>query len=302
MFRDDAILGAPNSRTPVPDANFIATAPGAEQQAPSPRVNLNVIAPLYFNSNAEALSSGGTATLEGAPVVRLSGSGQLGDLPLRLSGSVSLESDRFVNANGADFDKIRPRLQLQYVDSDNDQAYSPFVAYVPRLDFEPTFAREFATRNDLDVGISKAFNFDEGFNRIPVSGGSSASAVWSLGFTVLGQRRFRDPAPSSYALELLPSLSHVISEQWSILFGMEVLQRWFDPDGGVSRRDFTLIPLTSLQYSLPAKWFGGERQARWFGNPSVDFLAGYERNWSNVSGGTFSQLVTGIAINTGWRF
>lgn len=301
-FRNQAIFAVPHAATPGPDDNLFATAPDAEHLPPAPRLNLNVLAPLYFNSNAQALSSGGSAALEGSPLIRLSGSGQLGDLPLRLSGSVSTEWDRFANASDADFDKLRIRLQLQYIDKNNDQALSPFIAYVPRLDFEPTFAREFATRQDLDVGVSKALNFDAGFHRLPISGDSAGSAVWSLGLTLMGQRRFRSPAPSSYAVEILPSLSHVISDEWSFVFGVDILPRWFDATAGVSQRDLTVEPIAVLAYNLPARWFGGATRARWFGSPTVDFVAGYERTWSNVSGGTFSQWVTGLTINAGWRF
>jgi hypothetical protein len=40
---------------------------------------------------------------------------------------------------------------------------------------------------------------------------------------------------------------------------------------------------------------------RMLGNPAVDFLAGVERNWSNVSG-AYTQWVAGLVSKTGWRF
>jgi hypothetical protein len=36
---------------------------------------------------------------------------------------------------------------------------------VPRLDFDFTFANNFATRQDLNLGIDKVFNFDGAFDR-----------------------------------------------------------------------------------------------------------------------------------------
>ncbi|MBV9150884.1 MAG: hypothetical protein JO204_03805, partial [Alphaproteobacteria bacterium] len=67
----DAILATPNDRTPVPQDNVYATAPGLEQPAHTPQFTLNVLAPALFNSNAQFLSSGGSKTLEGSPLVRL---------------------------------------------------------------------------------------------------------------------------------------------------------------------------------------------------------------------------------------
>src|SRR5690348_6420690 len=209
----DAILATPNQKTPVPQDNIFATAPGAEQAARTPQFTLNVLAPALFNSNAQFLSSGGSKTLEGSPLVRLGWASQLFDTPIRVSGGASLETERFVNAPGAAIDYIRPNARAQYINPENDQDYSPFLSYVPRLDFDPTFANNFATRQDLNLGIDKVFNFDGGFNRIPVSSNSSSETVWSFGFSVAGQRRFRDPAPQSYSFFFNPSAAYIISEQ-----------------------------------------------------------------------------------------
>jgi len=209
----DTILATPNYRTPVLPDSAVATAPGLEQAVPAPQFTLNILAPALYNSNAQFLSSGGTQTLEGSPLVRLGWASQLFDTPLRLSAAASLETERFVNAQGAAIDYIRPSARAQYVNRDNDQDYSPFLSYVPRLDFDPTFANNFATRQDLNLGVDKVFNFDGAFNRIPASSNSSSAAVWSFGFSVGGQRRFRDPAPQSYAFFFQPvcGLHHIRS-------------------------------------------------------------------------------------------
>lgn len=36
-------------------------------------------------------------------------------------------------------------------------------------------------------------------------------------------------------------------------------------------------------------------------NPALDFLAGVERNWSNVSGRPYIEWVAGLVFKTGWR-
>ena len=90
----DAILATPNQKTPVPQDNVFATAPGVEQAARTPQFTLNVLAPAFYNSNAQFLSSGGSQALEGSPVVRLGWVSQLFDLPIRVSGAASLETER----------------------------------------------------------------------------------------------------------------------------------------------------------------------------------------------------------------
>jgi hypothetical protein len=195
-------IGDTNQKTPVPQDNIFATAPGVEQAARTPQFTLNVLAPALFNSNAQFLSSRGSKTLEGSPLVRLGWASQLFDTPIRVSGAASFETERFTNGSGAAIDYIRPSARAQYINPEIDQDYSPFLSYVPRLDFDPTFANNFATRQDLNLGIDKVFNFDGAFNRISPASNSSSETVWSFGFSIGGQRRFRDPSPQSYAFVL----------------------------------------------------------------------------------------------------
>ena len=154
----DAILSTPNYKTPVLPDSGVATAPGLEQPARVPQFTLNALAPALFNSNAQFLSSGGSKAFEGSPLIRLGWASQLFDTPIRISGAASFETERFVNGPGAAIDYIRPSARAQYVNPENDQDYSPFLSYVPRLDFDPTFANNFATRQDVNFGIDKVFN------------------------------------------------------------------------------------------------------------------------------------------------
>ena len=298
----DAILATPNQKTPVLQDNILATAPGLEQAARTPPFTLNILAPAFYNSNAQFLSSGGSQTLEGSPVVRLGWASQLFDSPIRVSGAASLEPERFVNAPGAAIDFIRTSARAQYINPENDQDYSPFLSYVPRLDFDPTFANNFATRQDLNLGFDKAFNFDGDFNRVPASSNSSGSTVWSFGLSAGGQRRFRSPAPQSYALFVSPSASYVISDQWNASFSLTTTGRWFDTIDAVNQRDLTIEPFGVVEYVIPSSWLGGADTARMAGNPAVDFIAGVERNWSNISGFAYTQWRVGLVFKTGWRF
>jgi len=298
----DAILATPNYRTPVLPDSGIATAPGLEQAVPVPQFTLNVLAPALYNSNAQFLTSGGSQALEGSPLVRLGWASQLFDTPIRVSGAASLETERFTDAPGAAIDYIRTSARAQYINPQNDQDFSPFLSYVPRLDFDPTFASNFATRQDLNLGIDKVFNFDGDLNRIPFASNSSNTTVWSFGFAAGGQRRFRSPAPQSYALFLAPSTSYVISEQWNASFSIPITRRWFDTLDGISERNLTIEPTGIVEYVIPSGWLGGADTARMAGSPAVDFFVGAERNWSNVSGTAYTQWRIGLVLKTGWRF
>jgi hypothetical protein len=298
----DAILATPNYKTPVPQDNALATAPGVEQAARTPHFILNILAPAFYDSNAQFLTSGGSHALEGSPVVRLGWASQLFDLPIRVSGAASFETERFTSAPGAAIDYIRTSARAQYINPQNDQDYSPFLSYVPRLDFDPTFANNFATRQDLNLGIDKVFNFDKDLNRVPASSNSSESTVWSFGFSAGGQRRFRDPAPQSYALFVNPSASYVISEHWNASFSIPITHRWFDTINGIDQRNVTIEPTGIVEYVIPSGWLGGTDTARMAGNPAVDFFVGAERNWSNLSGAAYTQWRIGLVFKTGWRF
>jgi hypothetical protein len=302
QFLFDLLYGMPDREQPLVGDSLLATDPGAEQQAPTPSFYLRTLAPLNYTSNAESRSSGGTQTTEGSPEIRLGFASQIPKLPLRFTASTALEFDRFVQSNPAEFDKIRPRAQLQYVDSDDDQAFSPFVGFSPRLDFTPTLDDNTATRYDVNVGIMKAFNFDGEFNRVPASGNTFAASRLRLGVTLIGQRRFREPPPASYALILAPSVSYRISEDWSAALGIEATRRWFERIGSTYQENFTLEPVGALEYSVPERWLGGPETARWFGRPAVDFFGGVERNWSNVASARFTRVYAGFAFKAAWRF
>ena len=164
--RTDAMFGTYDRYTLVPQDNIFATTPGLEQQARRSTFTFNVLAPIFYNSNADLTPSGGTAgqnSAEFSPIVGLSWSTPVFDLPLRFTAGVRAEVDRFTQVPSADFDKVALSGRLQYVDPTNDQAYSPYFVYAPRFDFDPFFRERFATRQDLNLGVNKTFNFDANF-------------------------------------------------------------------------------------------------------------------------------------------
>jgi hypothetical protein len=299
--RADAMFAAPGG-TPMPLDNLFATAPGLEQQARRSQFTFNILAPIFFNSNAEAANTGGTPSAEISPIIGLSWSSPFFQSPFRISANFRAEVDRFTQASSVDFDKLAGSLRLQYVDATNDQAFSPYFAYAPRMDFNATFRERFATRHDLNLGFNKIFNFDGSFQRVPFASNTLAATVWSFGLTSFVQRRFRDPEPSSIAFFLIPSATYVISENWNFSLGLDFERRWFDPVQGFAQQDWFLEPIATLEFVLPSSWFGSDRNATLFGRPAIDLQMAYEQNWSNIAAFTYGAMHVGAALKLGWRF
>lgn len=300
--RYDAMFGTPGSYLYGAPSNLFATTPGLEQQARRSQFTINGLVPLFFNSNAEAVTTGGTNSAEFSPIVGVSWSTPVFDLPIRFTANVRAEVDRFTQAPSADFDKVALSGRLQFVDPNNDQAYSPYISYVPRFDFTPFYQDWFVTRQDLNFGVNKIFNFDADFRRVAFSGNTFADTVWSFGVTAAIQKRFRDPALGSWAAYVIPSMSYVISPQWNIGLGIFMERRAFDSYYGFNQEDWLLEPILTLEFVLPERWFGSASTAAALGRPAIDFQVAYEKNWSNLSSANYQVWHVGGALKLGWRF
>lgn len=300
--RYDAMFGMPGSYRVAPQANVFATSPGLEQQARRSQFTINGLVPMFFNSNAEAVTTGGTNSAEFSPILGVSWSTPVFDLPIRFTANARAEVDRFTQAPSVDFDKVALAGRLQFVDTSNDQAYSPYVSYVPRFDYTPFYKDWFATRQDLNFGVNKTFNFDADFRRVAFSGDTFAETVWSFGVTAGVQRRFRDPIPSSWAAFVIPSMTYVISPQWSMSLGIDTERRAFDSVNGFSQEDWFLEPILTVEFVMPERWFGSAATAAMIGRPALDFQVAYERNWSNVQAANYEIWHVGAALKLGWRF
>jgi hypothetical protein len=310
LARSDAMFGTPDRYGTAPQDNIFATTPGLEQQARRSQFTVNVLAPIFYNSNANLAPTNGppgTNSAEFSPILGASWSTPVFDLPVRFTANVRAEVDRFTQAYQpsvafAEFDKIALSGRLQYIDPTNDQSFSPYFAYAPRFDFDPFFKERFATRQDLNLGVNKTFNFDGSFRRVPFAPNTLADTVWSLGVTTFAQRRFRDPEPSSWAFYLIPSVTYVITEQWNVSLGAELMFRTFDLYLGFIENEWFLEPIATLEFVLPSAWFGSDRNATLFGRPAIDLQMAYEQNWSNIAAFTYGAMHVGGALKLGWRF
>jgi len=303
--RTDALLGMPSLETAAPLSNLYATAPGLEEQAPAAQWRFNVLAPLTFDSNPELTSQGGTTTLGTSPFAGASWATPVGNLPFRVTVNANLVFNRYFAASDVDNNRLTLSARFQYVDSNNDQAFSPYFAIALRWEFPPAFSELTEARQDFNLGVNKRFNFDGSFRPVPVSGNTSAATVWSFGLTAFGQRRFLQPQPpalpSSWALYLIPSASLVISKDWSVSFAVELLGRWYDRDiAGNASRDFEALPIVTIEYAIPSSFLGGDGVARILGRPAIDIQGSHLWVWSNVPGVSFGQWEAQVALKLGW--
>ena len=283
--RIDAMFGTPDRYGTTPQDNIFATTPGLEQQARRSQFTINGLLPMFYNSNANLAPANGPAGINSAefsPILGASWSTPVFDLPLRFTANARAEVDRFTqgwqpSVSPAQFDKVALSGRLQYIDPTNDQNFSPYFAYAPRFDFDPFFRERFATRQDLNLGVNKTYNFNGAFQRVAFSANTLADTVWSFGVTAFAQRRFRDPEPSSWAFFLIPSATYVINEQWNVSFGAELAFRTFDPYLGFTENEWFLEPIATLEFVLPSAWFGSDRNATLLGRPAIDLQMAYEQ-------------------------
>ncbi len=301
--RNAALLGTFNLTTPEPFDSVISTAPGADQQVARPQIRLNGLAPLNYDSNAQALGSGGTQSWGTFPVANLSAAAPVGALPFRVSVSANSEFKRFFAASDVDIDRLTFSGRIQYVDPTNDQAFSPYFAITPRFTYLPTFSDQTEARQDFNLGFNKRFNFDGAFRPVPIGPDTSAETVWSFGLTAFAQNRQRQPQLSSNALFLIPSASWVISENWNLNLAVELLGRWYEADRfGETSRDWEALPIATLEYVVPVSLLGGDHVANLLGRPAIDLQGSHLNVWSTVPGVSYGQWEASATLKVGWRF
>ena len=293
--RYDAMFGTPNRYTPVPPDQRLRdhARPGAA--GPPFAVHVNGLAPIFFNSNAELRQSGrrhefGRVQPDRRRLVVDAGlrpSVQVHGATRAPSSIASRRRQLSTSTSCAS----RPRLQ--YVDADNDQAFSPYVSYSPRWDFAPFYASWFETRQDLTFGINKTFNYDANFRRVPFSGNTFAETIWSFGMTVcvpaaVQRRRHPDRGPPSSSRRR----RYVISPQWNVSLGAYMERRGFDFYQGFADEDWFIEPIATLEFVLPSRWFGSDANAALIGRPALDFQVAYERNWSTLAAFNYDAMDT----------
>lgn len=286
-------------------------APAADEpEKPAPEFSFNVIAPFFFNSNANGAPQGQSESSgEGDPELKLTWGRQLKSAPIALSAILDTDMDRYTHFSDADGDKAYAALKSSFTDGSDDQDFIPFISYSATLTFKPTYQHLNATTHDINIGFDKTSNFDGNWNQQPSGSDTSAGTAWSVGLTSKLQRRETDGGASSTALYLQPSLSHTWSKHWNTTVEVDVVARGFDRSKDFSRRDLTINPFLDIQFIFPASWFGNEetdggdgQKQSVFGTPKLDFLVSYLRVFSNKEDARIEVWSVGPILSTSWKF
>jgi hypothetical protein len=134
---------------------------------PLAQARANLILPPGYTPNAEETSESGTRSGEFSPIGNVSLAGPIG-APFRFSATGFSDVDRYFRASDRDLDKVGCATRLEFVDPNNDQGFSPFVAFAPRWRYGPTFSDLLSARQDFNIGFNQRFNFDDSFQRVAI--------------------------------------------------------------------------------------------------------------------------------------
>ena len=67
--------------------------------------------------------------------------------------------------------------------------------------------------------------------------------------------------------------------------GSKAGSRWYETDSvDVASRNWETLPVATVEYAIPASFFGGERLSNILGRPALDFQGSYLKVWSTVRG------------------
>jgi hypothetical protein len=295
--QEDAALAV--GRSPVPQTNLFATAPAQEQSAPAQPFTANLMFPLQYNSNADQSRDNAIESFDWKADGRITYTANLAP-DLRVSLQARADVERYPDNNGRNIDFTRQSLRLQYVNPNDDQAFSPYLAIVPRQDYVPLYSDFVSNREDLNLGVQKRFNFDARFNPLSRASRSGSDAVWSIGFNIFGQQRWRNPAADSNAVVFAPSISYKINSDWDFSLGGDLTRRWFERTNARQRADLLIEPIATLAYSIPDDFLGGKNNP--FGSPVIEAQVSSESLESNQYFRNFTAFYAGLTFRSGWRF
>ena len=158
-----------------------------------------------------------------------------------------------------------------------------------------------STRQELNVGVNKTFNYDADFRRVPSPAtrrprpvvvrhdGHSSSGGSAIRAVVVGL--LRDPVGHLRHLRELECQPRHRGHAPRVRFLS-------------GRRRSGLVPRADRDARIRAaeRVVRLRRNAALLGRPAIDFQMAYERNWSNSPTFDYSAWHVGAALKLGWRF
>lgn len=324
LDRREAATRAQRSIVALRLKKMLAEAKKAGQAAATPDFTFQLTAPLFYNSNPDAVSSGGSGTIEGNPDLLLKWAKTLGmeQRQWKLSGFADASIDRFAHSMSADGDSTAVNTQLQFISEGYDQDFLPSLGFTETISFQPTFAHSVSSFHDITLRFDKMLNIDAQPKRLsPISEDTSSAAVWSIDLVGSVARRIGDQGTTSRTvIKASPSLTYNptmdtgrglvdgTAAQWSISLSCTAERLISDEQGGVSRRDWYLQPLFTVTYMPALGKFPGEGEYREdknrsvYGMPTVTLQVAYTRLISTLATAEFKQWQIGPALVLQWTF
>ena len=216
----------------TPYANIFATTPGLEQQARRSTVHLQwpraALLQFQRRTAARAASRATRTRRNSARCWACRGRHRCFDLPFRFTANVRAEVDRFtqVPRPTSTRSRCRPACSTSTHQRSGLLALHRLCAAMGL--YAILSATGSHTRQDLNVGVNKIIQLRRRLPTRRLLRRHVGQTVWSFGVTTFIQRRFRDPAPGSWAAIRGPvdDLRHLAQVQLSARRRLE--RRAFD--------------------------------------------------------------------------
>ncbi len=228
------------------------------------------------------MQSGGHDSLGAETRLYLEWRKQLPHLPLRLSLQAGLEAARFQRVPDAQSDRAILALRLLPPDTPG-RLVRPYLAYVQRHQFAPTFSRFAYTRHDFSAG----FSIELPLPRAP---------AWTLRLNGVAQRRLESAGTASTAAGVNLGATWHWSPRWNAGVDLGIGRRWYDQRRGRATREWGISPALSLEYKPQRPWFAGTDP------PRIRIRLGFSRLLTTFPGGSYHQWAAGPSIHTSWPF
>jgi hypothetical protein len=295
--------------------------------------NLNVLTPMAYTDNNGGGSNNESQTA--TPEVKIGYSDQpwKESNPFQGSFYADLSSNR-VSGSQMNADRLSGQMRFDWVGVKNSGYSIPgnrviepwtlwhpsiFFSYTPQQSYTPLFERGGIVTQDYAVGLT---GFLQGWmnGQTPANWYSRHQEEIEVDYQAQISHRVTDAGPDSYALVLGPSVKltriNDPADSWlkglcqpnrcSSSLGLNVTRRWYDalPSTDQRQRSWSFNPVLTGVYVFPQSWFGAKDDAqkldKGFGQPEVDFQAGYSDTISSMPSKNDRLLSVGITFKAAW--
>jgi len=209
----------------------------------------------------------------------------------RLSGTVDVNSDRYLKTISADNDEVMGQVKIAYRDN-TPGAWSPYGAVRGTLDFSTTFAQQTSRFFDFFAGAARRFELDGGDDP------AARSMSDSFGLDIrAGRQQARLDGGSNWFVQARADATHAFSETLALVVTPVAKFRYGDSDDGPGlQRDVLLIGTATL------KWTPAWMNSRLLSHGEIDLAIQGTMSRSSNREAQYDQLDTGPFLSFYWRF